>query len=153
MHHKIPARTLSAPLFESNLRRPNIQVDVFVILNVLIVIGLFLLLSNKLFLPAGIGIELPDSEYIQRAAVSHAITIKAGVKDNKLLILDDSVSSINSLKTDLQARDIQEKKQDYNAPILLRVDRSTSLDTIIKISNIVHDAGYTRIQLALNKSN
>ena len=153
MRSKTTVHTLSTPTFETTLPQPDLKIDIFVILNILLVIGMYLLLNSKIFLPAGVCMELPHSEHVQRAAVSHIITVKAGTKENKLLILDDKISSINSLKRDLQLQDSQKNHQNYESPILLRVDRSTTFETIVKISNIIKDAGYIGVELALNKAN
>ena len=152
MRNKLFPHTRSDHLFATALPTPDIKIDIFVMIDILIVIGLYLLLNNKIFLPAGVGVELPRSENIQQCEVSHIITIKNNIKDgknrdNRLLILDDTVSSMNSLKRDLQ---MKSKKTNHQNPILLRADKSTDLGTIIKISNIIREAGYTGIQLALN---
>lgn len=137
-------------IFSSILPRPNTTIDIFVILNILIVIGLSLLFSSRLFLPAGIGIELPQSGYVQRSQVGHVITVKNSVQGNNLLILDDGISSINALKRDLLTKDSLQKNRNHDLPILLRIDRATPLDTIIRMCNIVKEAGYTTVELALN---
>ncbi len=142
-------RKLFSNIFNTKLQSPDIKIDIFVVINALLILGLFLLLSSKIFLPAGLGIELPNSEYIQQTLVCHTITVKS----SNLLILNDRISSINALKRDLKSYDVHRKTQDYTTPILLRIDRSVTLDTIIKISNILRESGYTNIQLALNQAN
>ncbi len=142
-------RNLFTYKFNTKLNKPDSKIGIFDVINICIVISLCFLLKLKLFLPAGLSISLPNSYHIQRQPTQHIITIKS----ENLLILNESISSVKSLKSDINSQKIYNKIKDFNIPVLLRADRTVTIETIIKISDILHEAGYTKIHLALNKIN
>lgn len=135
-------------IFSTKLSKPNIGIDIFVVVNMLTLIGLFFFMSYKIFLPIGINIELPTSNIIHPVVTKHVITVKS----EDLLIVNDEVSSISTLKNNLNSKIIHSDTSDLNIPILLRIDQTISFNVIIKICDILHEIGYTNVQLATNKT-
>jgi biopolymer transport protein ExbD len=135
-------------VFRTELRAPNASVDAFVIVCALIIVALGFLAGYRLILPAGISVELPRSSEVQYAQTTHVITVKS----ENLLIVDDEISSLKSLKRDMESKIIREENFDFNTPILLRIDSSIAFCKVAKICEILQGLGYSNVHLALNKS-
>jgi biopolymer transport protein ExbD len=130
------------------LRAPNASVDAFVVVCTLIIIALGFLTGHRLILPAGIGVDLPNSDEVQYAQTANVITVKS----ENLLVLNDEISSMKTLKRDMESKIIGEENFDFNVPILLRIDSSIPFSSVARICEILKGLGYSSIHLALNKS-
>jgi biopolymer transport protein ExbD len=135
-------------IFHTELPAPNAGVDAFVAICTLIIVALGFLAGYRLILPAGMGIELPHSSEVQYAQTTSVITVKS----ENLLILNDGISSMKTLKHDMESKIIREENFDFSVPILLRIDSSITFRDVAKICEILKDIGYANVHLALNKS-
>ncbi|MDR0679855.1 MAG: biopolymer transporter ExbD [Puniceicoccales bacterium] len=135
-------------IFHTELPVPNATIDTFVVICALIIIGLGLLTIHRLILPAGLGIELPNSKEVQYLQTAHTITVKS----ENLLIVDDEISSLKTLKRDMGAKITQREKFNPKTPILLRMDAAIPLQTAVNICEILKSLGFSNVHIALNKS-
>ncbi|MDR3273745.1 MAG: biopolymer transporter ExbD [Puniceicoccales bacterium] len=135
-------------IFCTKLPIPNASIDAFVVVCALIITSLGFLAGYRLILPAGMGIELPKSSEVQYLQTAHIITVKS----ENLLIVNDEISSMKALRRDIEAKILREGIFDPNTPILLRIDTSIPLGTVVKICEILKGLGCTNVHLALNKS-
>jgi biopolymer transport protein ExbD len=135
-------------IFCTKLPIPSVSIDAFVVVCAMIIISLGFLTGYRLILPAGMGIELPKSSEVQHLQTAHIITVKS----ENLLIVNDEISSMKAFRRDIEAKILREGNFDFNIPILLRIDASISLGTVVKICEILKELGCINVHLALDKS-
>ncbi|MDR1255458.1 MAG: biopolymer transporter ExbD [Puniceicoccales bacterium] len=135
-------------IFCLKLPPPDGAMDAFVILCTIIIIGLGFLAGYRLILPAGMGLELPKSSEVQYLQTSHIITVKS----ENLLMVNDEISSMKTLRHDVEAKIIHGGNFNSQIPILLRMDGAVPLGIAVKICEILKELGCTSVHLALSKS-
>jgi biopolymer transport protein ExbD len=134
-------------IFCTKLPAPNAEIDAFVVVCALIVVAMGFLTGHRLILPAGLGIELPKSSEIQHLQTAHIITAKS----ENLLMVDDEISSMRMLSRDIEAKITGGESFSPKAPILLRIDSSIPLSTVVKICEILQKFGCSNVHLALSE--
>lgn len=108
----------------------------------LALLGLFLLRGEWVLLP-GIPLELPSvaSESQEGARVEHVLTISA----TEVLFFKGKAVPLSDLKN-LLLRDASRKNQ--ASSLLLKADHRISLSFLLKVSEIIREAGYENIHIA-----
>lgn len=121
------------------------KINLSPILCMITILSVFFLFNSRFVLSPGVDITLPVSDY---AIDSESIGFLT-VKNEKFIILDGSVCSIDSLGeylgNFLKRHKISDAK---NLSMMVIGDESLPLGLLIKVCDIIRSAGYGHIKIA-----
>lgn len=112
---------------------------VFPLLDVVFLLIFFLLLSSNFVLQPGIAISAPFSKFTLAPQARYQILSITG---NGLIYFRDQRVSMHELGARLD-----EARRDGRA-IIIKADRATSYDTIIRVANLALESGVPSVALA-----
>lgn len=124
--------------------RPESNLEVVPILDILIIAAFFGLFSTPFVLPQGVAVDLEVGEnLVTGIGVTAVLTVK---RDNMLLFEGQN----------LKLSQFAEKAREYlkgeeNATLLLRLDPAITIDVFFKISSEAKKAGFTKVHVAGEK--
>jgi biopolymer transport protein ExbD len=119
-------------------------VNLFDVLNVLLLLAVFLSLGSRLVLPPGIGISLPTTGSMDVRETVAVLTAQS----EKLLIFNGDICSMDTIGKAME----KQRRGDGKLAILIRPDRSLPVGTLLKICEIVEKAGYDSVQIAADRA-
>ena len=121
------------------------KINLFPILCMVTILSMFFVFNSRFVLSPGVDITLPVSDY----AIDSESIVFLTVKNEKFIILDGSVCSIDSLGEYLGSFLKRHKISDAkNLSMLVISDESLPLSLLIKVCDIVRSAGYGHIKIA-----
>ena len=121
------------------------KINLSPILCMITILSMFFLFNSRFVLSPGVDITLPVSDY---AVASDSIGFLT-VKNEKFIILDGSVCSIDSLGKYLDSFLKRHKISDAkNLSMMVIGDESLPLGLLIKVCDIVKSAGYGHVKIA-----
>ena len=121
------------------------KINLSPILCMITILSMFFLFNSRFVLSPGVDITLPVSDY---AIDSESIGFLT-VKNEKFIILDGSVCSIDSLGEYLDSFLKRHKISDAkNLSMMVIGDESLPLGLLIKVCDIIRSAGYGHIKIA-----
>lgn len=140
---------LNSPLgLRVKVKVPSIKLEGIPILNVLCIAFFLTLLSSKYLFAPGLTIELPESS--QKRMEGRLSTAILSVNEANIIFFEGNIYNVENLEIALTAFTTSIKSA---SPILLaKVSKGTEINTIFKICEIAHKAGFSNIQLAANSS-
>ena len=124
--------------------RPESNLEVVPILDILIIVVFFGLFSTPFVLPQGVPVDLEVGEnLVTGIGVTAVLTVK---RDNMLLFEGQN----------LKLSQFAEKAAEYlngeaNATLLLRMDPAINIETFFKISSEAKKAGFAKVHVAVEK--
>lgn len=121
------------------------KINLSPILCMITILSMFFLFNSRFVLSPGVDITLPVSDY---AVASDSIGFLT-VKNEKFIILDGSICSIDSLDECLDSFLKRHKISDAkNLSMMVIGDESLPLGLLIKVCDIIRSAGYGHIKIA-----
>ena len=121
------------------------KINLSPILCMVTILSMFFLFNSRFVLSPGVDITLPVSDY---AVASDSIGFLT-VKNEKFIILDGSICSIDSLGEYLNGFLKRHKISDAKKISMLVIgDESLPLGLLVRICDIVRSAGYGHIKIA-----
>jgi biopolymer transport protein ExbD len=130
------------------LPEPDTGIDVFNVLNILVLFWFFFLLNSRFILSPGIEITLPVASAMESKKTVGIITVQS----ENLIMFNGDIFSLDTLKQGIKK--YLEKKHtesvEENKIVLVRPDKSLPIDTLLKICRISKEAGYSSVQIAVS---
>ena len=121
------------------------KINLSPILCMVTILSMFFLFNSRFVLSPGIDITLPVSDY----AIDSESIVFLTVKNEKFIILDGSVCSIDSLDEYLDSFLKRHKISDAkNLSMMVIGDESLPLSLLIKVCDIIRSAGYGHVKIA-----
>ncbi|MDR1457651.1 MAG: biopolymer transporter ExbD [Puniceicoccales bacterium] len=130
----------------SRLQPLDTSMNLFNILNILIIFGILFLLSSRFILSPGVEIELPQSNAFEARKTMGVVTVQS----EKFIMFNGDIFTIDSLRYGMK-KYLDAKctaKEDEDPVLLIRPDRSLPSWVLLKICEIARDAGYANVQIA-----
>jgi biopolymer transport protein ExbD len=130
----------------SRLQPLDTSMNLFNILNILMLFGILFLLSSRFILSPGVEIELPQSNASEARKTMGVITVQS----EKFIMFNGDTFTIDSPKNGMK-KYLDAKcaaKEDEDPVLLLRPDRSLPSSILLKICEIARDVGHANIQIA-----
>ncbi|MFT5411625.1 MAG: biopolymer transport protein ExbD [Verrucomicrobiales bacterium] len=108
------------------------------LLDVVMLLLIFFLLSSQFIQRSGFAVDLPFSRStLESLAAADVITLPTGTVEQ--VLLNDRRVPISALGADLKARVLLDRQ------IVIRADKATPLGRLVNIINIARDAGFKDI--------
>ena len=121
------------------------KINLFPILCMVTILSMFFVFNSRFVLSPGVDITLPVSDY----AIDSESIVFLTVKNEKFIILDGSICSIDSLGEYLGSFLKRHKISDAkNLSMMVIGDESLPLGLLIKVCDIIRSAGYGHIKIA-----
>ena len=121
------------------------KINLSPILCMITILSMFFVFNSRFVLSPGVDITLPVSNY----AIDSDSTGFLTVKNEKFIILDGSICSIDSLGKYLDSFLKRHKISDAkNLSMMVIGDESLPLSLLIKVCDIVRSAGYGNVKIA-----
>ncbi|MEM9227272.1 MAG: biopolymer transporter ExbD [Verrucomicrobiota bacterium] len=136
--------SLTRPLeLERHLTVPDKRIDVAALFDLLLIALMFLLLSSRFVFAPGETIELPvlDAELVPGVPTLSVLTYKT----DELMILDGRIITLERWEQELARSEAQS-----TGYLLVKADRELPLQTLLRLSELARQAGYTGLQIAAN---
>ncbi|MDR2778885.1 MAG: biopolymer transporter ExbD [Puniceicoccales bacterium] len=133
----------------SRLQPPDVAIDLFNILNMLVLLGMFFLLNSRFIISPGIGIELAKLDIVEARKTVGVLTVQS----ERLIMFNGDIFTLDSLGYGMKKylKKVKPSEKDGNDPVLLvRPDKSLSVNVLLKICSIAKDAGYENVQIAIS---
>jgi biopolymer transport protein ExbD len=131
----------------SRLQPLDTGMNLFNILNILMLFGILFLLNSRFILSPGIEIELPRSNTSEARKTMGVVTVQS----EKFIMFNGDIFTIDSLRYGIK-KYLDAKyaaKEDGDPILLIRPDRSLPSGILLKICEIARDAGYANVQIAI----
>lgn len=127
------------------LRVPDMRVEMFSVLNILLLFAILSLLNSRLILPVGIEISLPTTSAANGAETIGVITAQS----ENFIVFNGNMFSLDTLERGIKKYLTKSGLEncDSNA-VLLRPDKSLPTGILVKICEIAKRAGYSAVQIA-----
>jgi len=128
--------------FKRHIEIEKGQLDVTPLINVVLLLLLFFILTSNFVFQPGIKISLPKavtSEVIQEKSLIISIA------ENNYIYLNDRMITIPELASRLK---IASKE---NKPLLIKADRHTLLDKVVQVLDLCRREGIAQINIATNQ--
>ena len=147
--------SLTRPLeLEKVLSQPEHRIDAVPMIDTLLIALFVMAMGSRFIYAPGVGVdlslELPASAgtYIEAVPTDAALTVKVlTAKQDNLYIFDGSIYSMNTLE---QLFEDYKQHDERSATLLVKADKSVSIDTLVKIADLARTARFAKIQLAVD---
>lgn len=129
---------------EKQLSQQSGDANIFAILNVVLVVLGFFMLNSRFLAAPGLELELPRlaADMITSVVTESVLT----VTDSNMLLFDGRIYSFSTIESALNQS--HQTKTSDNDILLLKMDHRVSIEVLLKISEIAHQAGFKRVQIA-----
>ncbi len=126
----------------SRLKKPSLRFDVVALFDIMVVVFGFTLLSSRFIFAPGITIDLP------RVAADDLVGIRTDavltIGANEMLLFEGAILNFDNFEARLE---------DYFAgrtdgALLIRADRSISMETLMEVAQLARAVGVERVQIA-----
>ncbi len=134
---------ITKPLNLQNSLQPSSQrFDFIALFDVLLIAFGFSLLSSRFLFAPGITVELPRAGYGELSGMRTDAVLTVGA--NEMLLFEGAILNFDTFEGHL--REYFEGKSD--TALLIRADRSISMETLLAVAELARAAGVDRIQVA-----
>ncbi|MDR1413330.1 MAG: biopolymer transporter ExbD [Puniceicoccales bacterium] len=137
--------------FASSLRlqKPDARVELFDVLNLLLLFCVFFLLNSRFILSPGIAISLPSVATVEARETMGVVTVQS----EKFIMFNGNIFSLDTLAQGMKKYLVKNHGENSRGNvILLRPDRSLSVDVLIKVCEIAKNVGYSAVQISTGTS-
>ena len=124
-------------------RRITPQVNITSLIDVVLLLLIFFMISTTFVTQPGIRIDLPkaDSKVKNVAQESNTIVITA---DNKIYINREQIASIEELRTQL----MQLRQEQQGDLIIVKADENVAHGIVVSVMDLAKTSGFSRIAIA-----
>ncbi|MDR1401899.1 MAG: hypothetical protein LBI81_03010 [Puniceicoccales bacterium] len=133
--------------FSGSLRllEPDTHIELFDVLNFLLLICVFSLLNSRFILFPGVGISLQAAETIEARETMGVVTVQS----EKFIVFNGNIFSLDTLAQGMK-KYLGEKhvENSHGNVLLVRADRSLPVDVLVKVCKITKNVGYSAVQIA-----
>ncbi len=124
-------------------------VDAVALLDVLLIAGIFYLLSSRFIFAPGLSMDVDGGFPLPEVSTGTMQALPAvevmTVKNADMILFDGRFYKLADLEQQLVT---QEGKPTDRGVLLLRLNRSVNIDTLFRISDWARVSGFSRVQLA-----
>ena len=121
------------------LEKGQLQLDITPLIDVVLLLLIFFMLTSTFVLQPGIKVNLPKaatSEVLQKENLVIVVT------KEDLIYLDDRTITTEQLKSELK------KASTDKRPLLIRADRGSSLGKVVELWDLCREVGISQISIA-----
>lgn len=138
---------LNSPLgLQTKIKAPSMKLESIPILNVLCIAFLISLLSSKYLFAPGLTIELPkQSEPTLEGRPTATIL---SVNEANMIFFEGNIYTLENIEIALTT--FTQTNKILSPTLLTKISKGTEMNTVFKICEIAHKAGFANIQLAGN---
>lgn len=127
--------------FVGRYRRAVGPIEVTAVLNVVVLVGLFVLASSRFVLRPGVQVTLPEAAFTDGAPLdARVLTLAQG----GLMFFDDERMTLATLGPALA----QVGREVSSAPLLIEADEGTPYGTLMAVVELATEAGLRNVMLA-----
>lgn len=138
---------LNSPLgLQNKIKPPSLKLENIPILNLLCIVLLLFLLSSKYLFAPGLTIELP--EYSEGKLDGRPSTTILSINEANLIFFEGNIYTLENIEKPLM--NFIQTSNMQSSTLLAKISKGTEMDTVFKICEIAHKAGFDNIQLAGN---
>ncbi|MDR1595657.1 MAG: biopolymer transporter ExbD [Puniceicoccales bacterium] len=143
---KIPQVRRFNPSRGRVLREPDIGVELFGVLNILMLCCTFVLLNSRFILSPGVSISLPSVDAVEFVETMGVITVQS----EKFIVFNGNIFSLDTLENGIKKylRENCAGGSSAVSAILVRPDKSLPVFVLIKICEIAKKSGFSTVQVA-----
>ncbi len=127
---------------QTRLKKPSGRFDFIPLIDIAVIALGFTLLSSRFIFAPGITIDLPGIGGADLAGVRTDAVLTVG--SNEMLLFEGAILDFDNFESHL--RDYFRESPD--AALLIRADRSISVQTLMELADKAQSAGVARIQVA-----
>lgn len=118
------------------------QMDIAPIINIVLLLLVFFLLTSSFAVQSGIDINLPRSVTSEVLGKKNIIIT---LSSDNILYLSDKVTTLGQLKDALKNIDVS------TASILIKADRRAYLGKLVEVWNICRGIGFNKVNIVTNQ--
>lgn len=133
--------------FTSRLRTPGNAIDLLPFIDACLILFGFILLSSKFVLAPGISVALPRiaGDAPDLVPASRVLSVSEAEGGREMLIFDGKVFRLASLADYLA----DGRRAEPNEALLVKFDQSVSAELMAQVFDVAANAGFPRVQLAV----
>lgn len=139
---------ITSPLeLKRYLTEPDLRFDTVPLLD-LCLIGLFLAFQSSRFIASpGITLDIPDvdKEVLSGIPTSAVVTVLT-VRENDMVLFEGNIVRPRALEREFSKYFEMRKKE--NSVILIKLDKSVRVDSLLRILDLARRSGFAQVQIA-----
>lgn len=131
------------------LREPDRRIELFNVLNILVLFFMFFMLNSRFVLSPGVAIALPT---VAATEIGDTIGVMT-VQSEKFIMFNGNIFSLDTLGQGIKkylGKNFGENPGQM--AILIRPDKSLPVNVLLKVCEIARKSGYAAIQIASSAS-
>jgi biopolymer transport protein ExbD len=128
----------------TKLAQPINQISMVPMIDCVLLLLIFFMLTPSLLSPSGINVKLPKAITSDTLEEQNVIVF---ITSEDVIYLNDTIVTIKELRKELKAT------ANKNHPLLIKADRRASVGRIVDVWDLCRELGIERINIATNREN
>jgi biopolymer transport protein ExbD len=127
------------------LNPSDMEIGLFNVLNMIALFSIIVLLNSRFVLSPGFEISLPYTEALEATETTGVVTVQS----ENFIMFNGNICSLNTLEQAIKQHMAKSNIKSFaDQTMLIRQDKSISVETLIKICDIAKKFDYSHINIA-----
>ncbi len=127
------------------------EINLIPMIDILLVVLIFLLVTSTLVKPSALKVHLPNAEYSEGSAKTEAIAIRVTKQGQYALDGHSSTLSATELKTHLLEKIQHNKQAKEKISVLVEADANASHQAVVHALDAISQAGLVKVGIVTQK--